>query len=83
MKYRDTWDLASIPEDKLKSEWARRNALKKGKKDVDPERRAYLDKKAESMRNLRHKRKDADEPPFTEADFLATLKKVSRKVEKK
>jgi hypothetical protein len=56
MNYRESWNLATIPEDKLKSEWARRNVLKKGKKDVDPERRAYLDKKADSMRKLRASR---------------------------
>ena len=59
MRYRDTWDLTSIPEDKLKSEWARRNALKRGKKDVDPKRRIYLDKKAEAMRRLRERTKNA------------------------
>jgi len=29
MKYRRTWDLASIPDDLLRSEWGRRNAAKR------------------------------------------------------
>jgi hypothetical protein len=57
MNYSQTWDLSTIPHETLKSEWARRNAAKRGKKDVDPKRRKYLDKKADSMRRLRAKEK--------------------------
>jgi hypothetical protein len=27
-RYRDSWDLTTIPDEKLKSEWARRNGAK-------------------------------------------------------
>ena len=29
MTYRETWDLSSIPEEVLKSEWARRNSMRR------------------------------------------------------
>jgi len=29
MKYRDEWDLSTIPDDRLKSEWASRSARKR------------------------------------------------------
>lgn len=29
MKWRESWDLASIPDDLLKAEWARRNSLRR------------------------------------------------------
>jgi hypothetical protein len=61
MNYRTEWDLSTIPfeaipDPLLKHWWSLRTNKIKGKKITDPKTRAYLDKKAESMRQLRAKR---------------------------
>jgi hypothetical protein len=62
MKYRKEWELSTIPfeaipRELLKRWWSLHSNAIKGKKHVDPKRRAFLDKKAEYMRQRRAKEK--------------------------
>jgi hypothetical protein len=44
MRYRAYWDLATIPDDRLFAEAARRRSKKRLPLEVSPERREYLER---------------------------------------
>ena len=55
MKYIEKWDLSSIPDPKLKSEWARRNGAKSGPARIkdDPATEEHRKKERERIRKYR------------------------------
>jgi hypothetical protein len=55
-QYRKGWDLATIPEEVLKREWARRNGLKGGRK-IEPASDKATEEARRKQREYRRRRR--------------------------